>query len=171
MAAVVLALTLTAQTRPEVLIALARDGWIAARAAQLNGGTEESIAPPRRHVAEIEKLTQGTIWHVHGEYARALIAAALAAAQGEHGELDLQLVHARSLSDRLATSSYPAQWPATIDDAEAELYLAVYRFSDAARAFHRAGKVRDACDAYRKAATAETGSAVDEANTYLKTCK
>lgn len=170
-AVVVLAVTLTAQARPEVLIALARDGWRSARAAAEHGGSPESLAPARRDLAEIEKLTQGTVWHVHGEYARALIAAAIAAAQNEHGELDLQLAHARGLSERLTTSSYPAQWPVVIDDAESELYLAVYRFAEAARAFHRAGKLREACSAYREAANKETGAAVEEANAYLKTCK
>ena len=171
MAAVVLVLTLAAQARPDVLIALARDGWAAARAAARHGGSAESLAPARRNVAEIEKVTQGTLWHLQGEYAGAVIAAAMAAAQNEHAELDLQLAQARSLSDRLTTSAYPAQWPVTIDDGEAELYLAVYRFTDAARAFRRGGKVREACAAYQQAARAETGAAADEASAYLKTCK
>jgi hypothetical protein len=171
MAVLVLAVTLAAQSRPDVLVALARDGWAAARAATRAGGSPESLAPARRDLAEIEKLTQGTVWQLQGEYARALIAAAMAAAQNEHGELDLQLSHARSLSERLATSAYPARWPVAIDDAEGELYLAVYRFGDAARAFRRAGKVREACDAYRQAAKVMTEGAIDEATAYLKTCK
>jgi hypothetical protein len=166
-----LVIALMSQTRPDVLIALARDGWAAARAAAQQGGTVESLAPARRDAAEIEKLTQGTLWHLQGEYARALISAAIAAAQNEHGELDLQLAHARSMSERLATSTYPARWPLAIDEAEGELYLSVYRYADAARAFVRAGKTRDACDAYRRAAKVMTGAAAEEATRYLTTCK
>jgi hypothetical protein len=170
-AAVVLILTLAAQARPEVLIALARDGWAAARAATRTGGSVESLAPARRDLAAIDKLTQGTIWHLQGEYARAVIAAAIAAAQNEHAELDLQLAHARAVSQRLTTSAYPARWPVAIDDAEAELFLAVYRYLDAAKALTRAGRTREACDAYRQAARTMTGAAADDARAYLKTCK
>ena len=171
MIAFLLVVTLAGQARPEVLIALARDGWAAARAAAQHGGSPESLAPARRNVEEIEKLTKGTVWHLQGEYARTLIAAAIATAQNEHAELELQLVHARDISERLTTSSYPARWPLTIDEAEGELYLALYRYVEAGRAFARAGKTTEACDAYRQAVKSMTGAAVDEAKAYVTTCK
>ena len=171
MLAVVLAVTLSAQQPvPEVLIALARDGWTKARAAAEQGGAPESLAPVRKTLEELEQLTQGTLWHLQGEYARAVIAAAIAAAQNEHGELDLQLAHARGLSDRLVTSAYPARWPLAINEAEAELYLAVYRYADAARAFRRAGNIAAACDAYRRGEHTLTGEPRNEARAFLKTC-
>jgi hypothetical protein len=169
-AGLVLVAVLSAQARPDVLIALARDGWAAARAAAPLGGSPESVAPPRRLVAEIDQTTEGTIWQLHGAYAHALIAAAVAAAQDEHGEMDVHLLHARSLSDRLKTSTYTAQWPKPIDDAEGELFLEVDRYADAARAFQRAGNVAAACDAYRLVAKAMDGEAVREANAFLKRC-
>jgi hypothetical protein len=168
--ALALTIALAAQARPEVLIALARDGWTAARAAAAHGGSPESLAPVRKTLVEIETVTKGTLWHLQGEYARSLIAAAMAAAQNEHEELDLQLVHARGLAERLATSAYPARWPLAIDEAEGELYLAVYRYADAARAYHRAGKLRAACEAYRQVVRSMTGAEVDEALAYLKNC-
>jgi hypothetical protein len=168
--AVVLTLILAAQARPDVLIALARDGWSAARAAAKHGGSPDSLAPAQRTLVEIEKVTQGTLWHLQGDYARAVIAAAMAAAQNEHGELDLQLAHARTIADRLTTSAYPAQWPLAIGDAEGELYLAVYRYADAGRAYRRAGKLAAACDAYRRGAKVMTGAELDEAKQFLTTC-
>jgi hypothetical protein len=156
---------------PDGLIKLARDGWTTARTAAVAGGSPQSLTLARRVVAEIEKTTQGTVWHLQGEYARAIIAAAIAAAQNEHGELDLQLVHARELSDRLTTSAYPARWPLPITDAEGELYLAVHRYTDAARAYRRGGNVEAACDAYRRAAKAMTGEPLEEARQYLKSCR
>lgn len=164
-------MTLAGQSSPDVLVALARDGWAKARAAAPHGGSPESVAPARRDIADIEKLTEGTLWHLQGEYARTLIAAAIAAAQNEHAELELQLAHARSLSERLTTSTYPARWPLTIDEAEGELYLALFRYVDAGRAFARAGRTAEACHAYRQAAKLMTTKAIDEARAYLKTCK
>jgi hypothetical protein len=162
--------TLAAQARPEHLIVLAREGWTAARAAPVTGGTPESLAAPRRVLAEITKSTRATIWHVHGEYAHALIAAAMAAAQDEHGEMDIHLLHARSLDDRLKTSSYPAQWPLKIDEAEGELYLEVDRYADAATAFRRAGNTAAACDAYRRLAARTPAAVPQDAKDYLKRC-
>jgi hypothetical protein len=156
---------------PDPLIKLARDGWTAARTAAVTGGSAESLALARRVAAEIEKTTQGTVWHLQGEYARALIAAAIAAAQNEHGELDLQLLHARDLSDRLKTSAYPARWPLPITDAEGELYLSVHRYTDAARAYRRGGNAEAACDAYQRAAKVMTGAPLEEARQYLKSCR
>jgi hypothetical protein len=135
--AVVVAVAIGAQPRPDDLVGLARDGWRSARAAAQYGGAPPHLAEAIRILAAIDKMTVGTVWHVHGAYAHSLIAAAMAAAQDENAEMDLHLLHARSLADQLTTSAYPAQWPCEIDEAEGELWLEVHRYADALRAFRR----------------------------------
>lgn len=168
--AVLLLLVALLSQPADTLANLARAGWASARAAVRQGGSPESLAPARRAIDEIERTTKGTVLQLQGDYARAVIAAAMAAAQNEHGELDLQLAHARRLSERLKTSSHPARWPLAIDDVEGELYLAVYRYADAGRAYSRAGKTAAACDAYRRGVKALTGASLDEAKAFLKNC-
>jgi hypothetical protein len=194
LASVVLA-AIGAQPRPDDLVSLARDGWRSARAAAQYGGAPPHLAEANRILAAIDKMTVGTIWHVHGAYAHSLIAAAMAAAQDENAEMDLHLVHARSLADRLTTSAYPAQWPCEIDEAEGELWLEVDRYADALRAFRRAvehgtshravwlglarsaaraGETAVACGGYRRVAQmpddASPDTARTEASEYLKRC-
>jgi hypothetical protein len=135
--AIVLAATLAAQPRPDALVNVAAEGWRSARAAARFGGAPPHLVEPRRILAAIDQLTMGTVWQLHGAFAHSLIAAAMAASQDENAEMDLHLAHARSLSERLATSAYPAQWPCDIDEAEGELWLEVDRYADALRAFRR----------------------------------
>jgi hypothetical protein len=155
---------------PAALERLANDAWTSARAAAAQGGSPESLQSAQRLVAEIDALTGATSWRLHGEYAHALIRAAMAAAQNENAEMDLQLSHARGLFERLQTSTSPAKWPREIDEAEGELYLEVARYLDAARAFRRAANVAAACDAYRRVASATPLAARDEATEFLKRC-
>jgi hypothetical protein len=176
-------------------VRLAHDGWRSARAAAPYGGAPPYLAEATRILAEIDKMTVGTIWHVHGAYAHSLIAAAMAAAQDENAEMDLHLVHARSLADRLTTSAYPAQWPCEIDEAEGELWLEVNRYADALGAFRRAvvngtshrtvwlglarsaartGETALACGGYRRVVQMPDETSPDtaraEASEYLKRC-
>jgi hypothetical protein len=119
----------------------------------------------------------------------------MAAAQDENAEMDLHLLHARSLAERLATSAYPAQWPCEIDEAEGELWLEVHRYADALRAFRRAveggashrsiwlglarsaarsGETALACSGYRRVVQMPDDTSPDtpraEASEYLKRC-
>jgi hypothetical protein len=126
------------QPRPHDLVNLAAEGWRSARAAARFGGAPAHLVEPRRILVAIDQMTMGTVWQLHGAFAHSLIAAAMAASQDENAEMDLHLAHARSLSERLATSAYPAQWPCDIDEAEGELWLEVDRYADALRAFGRA---------------------------------
>jgi hypothetical protein len=186
---------LTAAQPPATLATLAIDGWAAARSAAAEGGSAQSLARARSLLTRLDALVTGTPWRLQGEYAHALIAAAMAASQNENAEMDLHLTHARALSDRLQTSAYPALWPVGIDEAEGELWLEVDRYADALAAFRRAvgqpnaqstawlGLARSAarmndqaaaCDAYRRwaagAANASGPPEMAEATEYLKRC-
>ncbi len=186
---------LTAAQPPATLATLAVDGWMAARSAAAEGGSPQSLARARSLLTQLDALVTGTPWRLQGEYAHALIAAAMAASQNENAEMDLHLTHAHALSDRLETSAYPAVWPVGIDEAEGELFLEVDRYADALAAFQRAvrqpnahstvwlglarsaARVNDtavACDAYRqwaaRAANASDSAEMGEASEYLKRC-
>jgi hypothetical protein len=185
---------LTAAQPPATLATLAVDGWTAARSAAAEGGSAQSLARARSLLTQLDALVTGTPWRLQGEYAHALIAAAMAASQDENAEMDLYLTHARALSERLQTSSYPAQWPVPIDEAEGELWLEVDRYADAVVAFRRAvqhpnargatwlGLARSAarlndtsaaCDGYRRWKQMEAAPSVadtTEADAYLKHC-
>ena len=134
---VVMLTAVAAQPPPGDLVKLAREGWRSARAAAQFGGAPPHLAEAAGILTAIDTMTMGTVWHLHGAYAHSLIAAAMAAAQDENAEMDVHLVHARSLADRLTTSAYPAQWPCEIDEAEGELWLEVDRYADALGAFRR----------------------------------
>jgi hypothetical protein len=185
---------LTAAQPPAMLATLAVDGWTAARSAAAQGGSPDSLARAKSLVTQLDALVSGTPWRLQGDYAHALIAAAMAASQDENAEMDLQLTHARSLSERLQGSTYPAQWPLPIDEAEGELWFEVDRYADAVVAFRRAvqrpnarsaawlglarsaARLQDlsaACDAYRRWKGTAAGSSVAdvaEADAYLKRC-
>ena len=127
-----------AQLQPDEVERLAKEGWTAARAAAVKGGSPDSLAPARRAVAELEKPLSGTALRLQREYARSLISAAMAAAQDERGEMELHLTQARDLSDRLELVKQPAVWPLAIDEAEGELWLEVDRYAEAVKAYRRA---------------------------------
>ena len=170
MRAAMLLLAVVVAQPPATLATLANEAWKVARAAAAEGGSPSSLARARSLLAEIDALTATTPWRLQGEYAHALVAAAMAASQDENAEMDLQLTHARALSERLQTSTYPAKVPLTIDEAEGELYLEVDRYLDAGRAFRRAANLEAACDAYRRVTTATPSAARDEVSEFLKRC-
>lgn len=184
--------TLVVQPSPSNFVRLAMSGWNAARAAALKGGSPESLAPAARALAELDTLAAGSVWRLQGEYAHALIAAAMAAAQEERAEVGLHLTHARDLSKRLETSKTPATWPLPIDEAEGELWLEVDHYADAVRAYQRAvqrgggarvvlglarsaarlGDAKLACESYRRwLKTAQpNGEGWQEARGYVARC-
>jgi tetratricopeptide (TPR) repeat protein len=186
-----IAVCVAGQPSPVQFEQLTTEGWNAARAAAATGGTPESLAPAVRALQDLEKIAASSGWRLQREYARALISAAMAAAQDEHGELDLYLTHARDLSERLRMSKAPAEWPLPIDEAEGELLFEVDRYPEAVRAFQRAvanaprggaylglarsaARLRDmalACDSYRRwLMIAPEGATVQEARDYLAGC-
>jgi len=118
---------------------LARCGWERARAAAKEGGAAESLAPARECLAKLERWAADSTWRWHVEYARSLIAAAIAAAQDERQEMELHLVHARSLVERLRDVMEVDRWrPLAIDEAEGELWFEVDDYERAEAAYQRA---------------------------------
>jgi hypothetical protein len=190
--AVVLSMgAVSAQPDGDAIVSLAVAGWQAARAAAQSGGTTESLAPAARLLAELDKQVAMSRWPLQGAYARSLVAAAMAAAQEERAELAVHLEHARDLSARLETSTYPAMWPKPFDEAAGELWLEVEHYRDALAAYERAvrrdakgsswlGLARSAarlketsraCEGYRQVLHfAVAGTELEEARGFLARC-
>lgn len=166
-------------------------GWEAARLAARNGGSPEALAPAAKALAELDAAIEISRWRLQGSYARALVAAAMAAAQDERAELEVHLTHARDLSDRLDTSAYPAELPKRFDEAAGELWYEVEEYAEAVKAFElvvarrptraawlglarSAARLDDAvraCAGYRQVAQiAESDAERDEARAYLTRC-
>lgn len=161
-------------------------GWLAARAAAPKGGSPESLSPVRPSVEALVRLSDRA-WRLHAEYARAALAAAMAAAQDERSDMSLFLTHARGLAERIALTGERAEWPAPIDEIDGELWLEVDRYQDARDAYTRAiasrptaraliglartnDRLHDipaACDAYQRAVARAREGLLEEARAYL----
>ena len=81
-------------------------------------------------------------------YADAAIRAAVSAAQEERDEMAVFLAHARDLSDTMALTGAPAQWPLPIDEMEGELWLEVDQYAEARDAYQRATKLKPTANAW-----------------------
>jgi tetratricopeptide (TPR) repeat protein len=190
-AAVLWSTAVAAQPESDAIVRLARSGWEAARLAARSGGSAEDLAPAAKLLAELDTVVSESRWRLQGIYARSLVAAAMAAAQDERGELEVHLTHARDLSARLETSAYPAEWPMPIDEAAGELWLEVEEYAEALPAFQRAvarkptplawlGLARSAarladttraCDGYRHVLQlSSTATEMQEAREYIARC-
>lgn len=156
--------------------ALAVDGWVEGRRLALIGGAPDALARMRDTLARIEAIRAGrpatALLAQMAAYADAVLRAAVAAAQDERDEMEVYLVHARTLANSLALAKVARPWPLPIDVVEGELWLEVDRFTEARDAFARvtdrglaervalgAGQALErlkeataACDAYRRAA-------------------
>jgi len=173
------------------MVQLAKTGWEAARRAATTGGAAPSLAPAVQALAQLDKALEGSRWVLQGTYARSLVAAAIAAAQDERGEMEVHLTHARDLSARLETSAYPAEWPLPVDEAAGELWLEVDEYAEALKAFQRAvarkpvvrswlglarsaarlGDTARACEGYRQVAQLSASDIErQEAGNYLARC-
>jgi tetratricopeptide (TPR) repeat protein len=115
---------------------LALRGWRQARALAPLGGAVEHLGPVRETLAALAAVPPAL--SLEAEYASTLILAAVAAAQDERPEMDLRLVHARDLSERLQARDRRALWPLPLNVASGELWFEVDRFADAVMAFERA---------------------------------
>ncbi len=163
-------------------------GWVAARAAERSGGSEESLIGAREAVERLAAIGVRPEWRVESEYARAAIQAAMAAAQDERGEMALYLAQARSLSEQLALAGATPHWPLPIDAVEGELWLEVDRYQEARAAFERAAptgivliglartrtRLNDhagACRAYRQAVDKSDGDLLADAQASLTRLK
>jgi predicted Zn-dependent protease len=62
--------------------------------------------------------------------------------------LGVFLAHARDLSNTMAITGAPAQWPLPIDELEGELWLEVDRFADAREAYTLATRLKPTANAW-----------------------
>ena len=116
-----------------------RRGWEAAEAAARVGGSPESLAPVREAIALLDQMTGGA--HGAAEVARYVLAAAADAAQDERDQMALFLDHAVALERAQLDAHQPAAPGITAHEAAGELWLRVYRYEDAQRAYQRAKAV------------------------------
>lgn len=118
------------------LSALYLRGWIAARDAYRFGGSPDSLAPVRKVLDELEAGPPQAAGET--EIARFVLRAAIAAAQSERDEMALLIEHAVELEARRRSASLPGAPVVTAHEAAGDLWLQVYRYDDARRAYRRA---------------------------------
>lgn len=124
---------------PAEVEAVYRRGWDAAEAAARVGGSPESLMPVRDAIALLERMAAGTPGPA--EIARYVLAAAADAAQDERDEMALFLEHAVTLERTQLDAHQPGAPGITAHEAAGELWLRVYRYDDAKRAYERARAV------------------------------
>jgi hypothetical protein len=165
-------------------------GWIAAREAYRAGGSPESLRPVLQAIAMLEDAGKSG----PPQIAALVLQAAAAAAQSERDELALMINYAVELEDRNLTAKLPALPMVTAHEAAGDLWLQVYRYDDARRAYTRAAErvgttsritlglarlaarldaLSTACTQYRALVASWTSSGADppelsEARTFLK---
>lgn len=121
---------------------VAMEGWAAARAVAPKGGALELLGPVNIRLKALDSLPGSA-----ARYADVAIRAAVSAAQEEREELAVFLAHARDLSNTMALTGAPAQWPLPIDELEGELWLEVDRYADSRDAYLRATKLKPTANA------------------------
>lgn len=122
---------------------LAMDGWVAARELAPKGGALELLGPVNMRLRALDGLPG-----MPARYADVAIRAAVSAAQEERDEMEVFLAHARDLSDTMALTGTPAQWPLPIDELAGELWLEVDRYTEARDAYLRATKLKATANAW-----------------------
>ncbi len=120
----------------------AMEGWAAARALAPKGGALELLGPVNLRLRALDNLPGPA-----ARYADVAIRAAVSAAQEERDELEVFLAHARDLSDTMALTGAPPQWPLPIDEVAGELWLEVDRYTDARDAYRRAVQLKPTANA------------------------
>jgi hypothetical protein len=117
-------------------------GLQAARAAQAEGGTLESLVPVRAAIdglAAMASASQGP-----PEIARLVLLAAAAAAQTERDEMGLYLTQAIEVERLQLTASQPGAPMISAHEAAGDLWLMVHRYEDARRAYEAAAALMGA---------------------------
>ncbi len=122
---------------------LAMEGWVAARELAPKGGALELLGPVNLRLRALDALPG-----MAARYADVALRAAVSAAQEEREEMAVFLAHARDLSDTMALTGPPAQWPLPIDEMAGELWLEVDRYTEARDAYLRATKVKPTANAW-----------------------
>ena len=122
---------------------VAAEGWVAARALAPKGGALDLLGPVNLRLRALDGLPG-----LAARYADTAIRAAVSAAQEERDEMAVFLAHARDLSDTMALTGAPAQWPLPIDEMEGELRLEVDQYAEAREAYRRATKLKPTANAW-----------------------
>ena len=112
-------------------------GWIAAREAYRAGGSPESLRPVVQAITMLEEAGGKS---GPAQIAALVLRAAAAAAQSERDELALMIDYAVQLEDRNLTATLPGLPMITAHEAAGDLWLQVYRYDDARRAYARAAE-------------------------------
>jgi hypothetical protein len=112
-------------------------GWIAARDAYRVGGSPESLRPVLQSIATLQ-ATSGKSGPP--QIAALVLQAAAAAAQSERDELALMIDYAVQLEDRDLAAKRPGLPIITAHEAAGDLWLQVYRYDDARRAYATAAE-------------------------------
>lgn len=120
------------------LAALYLGGLSAALEAYKQGGSEESLAPVRQAIDELEKMSGRSPGPV--EVARLVLVAAAAAAQSEREEMSAFLTHALAMESLQFAAGQPGAPVLTGHEVAGELWLQVHRFEEARAAFERAAE-------------------------------
>jgi len=112
-------------------------GWIAARDAYRVGGSPESLRPVLQSIATLQD-TMGKSGPP--QIAALVLQAAAAAAQSERDELALMIDYAVQLEDRDLAAKRPGLPMITAHEAAGDLWLQVYRYDEARRAYTTAAE-------------------------------
>jgi hypothetical protein len=122
---------------------IAMQGWIEARALAPKGGAVALLGPVNARLKELDQISAQS-----ARYAEVAIRAAVSAAQDERDEMNLQLTHARDLSNLMDLVGEPAKWPLPIDELEGELFLEVDQYTEARDAYERATRTTGSPNAW-----------------------
>ena len=106
-------------------------GLTAAQVASGQGGSAESLQPVNDAVAALE----GWSPRVSARIARDVLMAAAAAAQSERDQMSLYLLQAAQLESLQLTARQPPAPMISAHEMAGELWLRVYRYAEARRAF------------------------------------
>ena len=128
------------------LTRLAVVGWFEARRLVAVGGAADKLGPVRAVLDALDKvepdaaapLLQKEAFTLQREYAQVSLRAAIAAAQDERPEMELLLVHARDLVQRVEQRAARAIWPRPFNLLAGELWFEVDRYEEARIAYERA---------------------------------
>jgi len=112
-------------------------GWIAAREAYRHGGSTESLRPVLQAIAMLQAIDKPS---GPAQIAALVLQAAAAASQSERDELSLMIEYAVQLEDRRLSARLPGLSMVTAHEAAGDLWLQVYRYDDALRAYTRAAQ-------------------------------
>jgi hypothetical protein len=113
-------------------------GVAAALDAYKQGGSEESLAPVRDAIGELERISGQRPGPA--EVARLVLVAAAAAAQSEREEMGAFLTHALAMESLQFAAGQPGAPVLTAHEIAGELWLQVHRFDEARAAFERAAE-------------------------------